>query len=274
MKYAKRSRSSRYRKKSVLKKRVFKRRTKSVGFRLKKVEKKVRVLTPETKYFFVPGGDNITYTGAYKQQIGSNPEPDSTFGCFTTYIHGLCALSQGSTQNTRVGLDIVPKSMYVKTNWVLVPPEFGENYPLPRDRQARCVVFQTKGKLAQLYDAGSGGGRWLLPFVDPQSQRTRTPFEPHRLKGNGVAILFDRLYTWQRAKVQNNAGSVDNIGFSTAEKEISIRFKPRYPLEWANADPTSLLNPIYIMWFDDQDSTPQAPFVILTSIMHWFKDNC
>jgi len=58
------------------------------------------------------------------------------------------------------------------------------------------------------------------------------------------------------------------------EMEISIRFKPRYPLEWANADPTSLLNPIYIMWFDDQDSTPQAPFVILTSIMHWFKDNC
>jgi len=272
--YAKRSRSSRFKSKSrrksgYSKKRSFKANTRSVVSRVKKVEKKVKLLAPELKFRFFSGA-----FGAYIQQIGANPEMPSSFGMFTTFTHGIGALDQGATREQRVGLDIVPKSSYMKLEWLIRAPDFSLGYPLPKDRSVRVLIIQTKGVNSGISDITVGGARWLLPFVDPQSNRTKTYLDPTRLKSNGIAVLYDRRHRWQTARVQNSFNIPNSIGYSTAEKEITTRIKPRYPMVYLNGGGTSLQNPIYAMWIDDIDSITSAPTVTLTSWSHWFKDNC
>jgi len=259
----KRARSTFRKKKTYGKKRVFKRRGKSMGARLKQVERKVRVLKPENKRHYhttaTPPDPMPTQSMIVSPVAGS--------GWFTV-SQGILSIAQGVNIQQRVGNNIVKNSMYMKMLFHLTPPAFSEGYPTPQFRQFRVMIIQ----VPQLLDAFSGG-QWFVPYSDPVTYRVHVPKDTERCKG--VAILYDKVITWQVPEMTNGAGAAANVFQSfSGRHQYTFRVKPRFSPVWDNSDAGSVLNPVYVIFFNDKDEAAARPTIGMSSCQHYWKDNC
>jgi len=265
---ARSSRRSRYgKRKSAFKRTMSKRRSKSVGFRLKKVEKKVRVLTPERKFRFNP-----CITAAYTQVIKANTEygggtgeNGGWFGETITLGH----ISQGTDKNERVGNQLIKKSYSCVINYRITPHVATEGITSIPNRYLRVVVVQTKSSIDQFTD-----GDWLIPNIGAITNRVFAPFNPDRLKDNGIRILVDKVVNYTNARYWYNLGAPPYGGEFQGLTLRKLAFRSPMTMTYDNAAGGSILTPIYVLFFDDYDNITIAPTVQLDSITERWSDNC
>ena len=240
-----------------------KKRSKSVTFRLKKVEKKVRVLTPEKKFKFTAGA-----FGTFVQSVGANPIAALSNGWFSL-AQGIGGINQGAQSYERVGTDLVKGSYYVKLDFTITPPAFSAANPFPSLRQMRIVAITTALNDQQFVD-----GNWLIPYVDPLWNRTRSPISRERLLASKAQILYDKLVTWQRPDIENPINAAADRFHSQSVTKLTIRLKPIHKMRYDNNGGASLLTPLYILCFDDIDNAFARPLMTLSSYQEYWQDNC
>lgn len=253
---------STFRKKTFAKKRVFKCRGKSLVSRVKTVERKVRVLKPERKRHY-----HTTATppdAMPTQPMIVSPVPGN--GWFTV-TQGILSIAQGTNIQQRVGNNIVKNSMYLKMMFHLTPPAFSAGYPTPQFRQFRVMIIQ----VPQLLDAFSSG-QWFVPYSDPVTYRIHVARDTERCKG--VAILYDKVITWQVPEMTNVTGAAAaQFNSYSGRHQYTFRIKPRYSPVWDNSDAGSVLNPVYVLFFNDKDEEAARPTIGMSSCQHYWKDN-
>jgi len=266
MKYGKRSRSTRSRK--TFRKRpfksTFKRRSKSLTNRVQTLEKKVRVLKPERKFRWSPGDD-----ADFEQQIGGNPQAGGggSYGWFGANIE-LARIAQGVEKDQRIGNQLIKGSYRCHMNIKVSCPQVTEAASLAQDRWLRCVVVQTDDIITNFTD-----GDYILPNVDSDYSRVFSPYSPDVLKSNGIHILYDKVHKWRKALYNYDAGNPFNGGQITPQYHFKLRFRVKSKICYSGSAASSLLTPVYVLFFDDADNINIAPTVHITSMAEYWQDN-
>jgi len=239
-----------------------KKRSKSVTFRLKKVEKKVRQLKPESKFRWSKGDDSD-----FIQQIAGNPVYPSSYGWFGQDIN-LARIGVGTEKDQRIGNQLVKGSyrctMDVKVSGIGAT----EGVTICMDRFLRCIVVQTDDLISNFTN-----GDYILPNVDDQYCRVFSPYSPDVLKSNGIHILYDKVHKWRKALVNYEAGQNFTSGQVTGDYHFKLNFRVKSKICYESSVGSSLLTPVYVLFFDDLDNNAVAPTVHITGMAERWQDN-